>query len=183
MGRRLFQAKTIFESGRAACFQTQHPKRAAIPPPLIILVQNRLKNARRVRRCAKQRHGRAELAVARPPHHGGGVIRVKRQQGATYLRQPRPEHRIGQIRSGLAQIADAVIRGQGAAAESLQLGKDIPHPVARLFPALYLRQRPGIAQKLHLLKMCQIVCHALLLPARSASAGWALPRPQVPINV
>ena len=105
----------------------------------------------------KQRRAGPELQVVRSPENFTRRPSLHSEQRPAALPQPRPKHRITQVRAGLGNAPDRIVLRCRAGAESEELGKDEPHPVRAFAPVSQFRERRLVHAFLGLNEPSQIV--------------------------
>ena len=89
----------------------------------------------------EQGHRRAELLRVDRPHDLHRVVDVEVGERTGALDQPRPEHRVGHVGAGLAEVRQGEPLRHAAAAEPGELREHEPHPVRALLPLPQLGER------------------------------------------
>ncbi len=99
-----------------------------VPFPIEKLLQKPSKDARAVH-LGEQGRRRAQLQVVRRSEDLACRARVMGEQRLCAFAESGAEQRMGHVRSGFRSAPDRVAAGQVGSAESLQLRKNVPHPV------------------------------------------------------
>lgn len=125
----------------------------------------------RRRNDCEQGGARSQLPVVRGAEDLVRRVPLDGEHRLGALRQPRPQHRVLQVRFGFLAGRDRVLPRGGTVTQPRKLGEDVPHPV-RPFPAgSDLGQRLVVAVPLRLDEQVQIV---RVFAGRQFSASMAM---------
>ena len=128
----------------------------------VIFLQCGGEDARLRRYSCEQRHAGAEFEVV-----GKGKMALAeagpRQARARAFQQPRAKHRVSEIGARLVRRGDPVFLRHRTAAQSTQLRKNVPHPVAALLALPQLGHGPGVGAFLRVHESLKVERVRLLL--------------------